>query len=377
MPETIPPRTNLEKEFTQIWEKVLERTPIGIQENFFELGGTSVQAVRIFAEIEQIVHQRLPLSLILGAPTIGQLASELLPGKSQDRKAYVVPVQSGGEKPIFFCIGSGVLWRPVSERLGPDQPVVNIGLEPRAAEEMNAPNSFERLARYMVSALCDEQPQGPYYLGGFCNDGIFAYEVARQLAIYGHEVRLLALVEARNPSPRFKRRLVNHLHRSAIQAGFQGSQFYHLIKTRDISRYLQDRRAQLRRFRLRILSSIFPGFRLRARKSDQVDSWESTVLEAGYFKPKPLACPTVIFRCADWPTISAGDPYFGWRELLLGPSETYEIPGDHMGLFREPSVGLLTEKLRACLQRARQAAPPDVDLIPDGDQRLYLGHSRT
>lgn len=377
MPETIPPRTNLEKEIARIWEQVLQRAPIGIQENFFELGGTSVQAVRIFAKIEQIVHQRLPLSLILGAPTIEQLASELLPGKSRDRKAYAVPVQPRGDKPIFFCIGAGVLWRPVSERLGPDQPVFNIGLEPRAVEQMKGPNAFERLARYMVSALCEEQPQGPYYLGGFCNDGIFAYEVARQLAIYGHEVRMLALVETRNPFPNFKRRLVNGLRRGAIQAEFQGSQFCQLIRTGDISQYLRERRAQLRRFRMRVLSSILPGYRLRARESGQVDSWESTVLEAAHFKPKPLACPTVIFRCADWPTISAGDPYFGWRELLLGPSETYEIPGDHMGLFRDPSVGLLADKLSACLTRARQAQTPGFDMVAEADQRLYLGHSRT
>ena len=377
MSETIPPRTNLEKEIVRIWEQVLQRAPIGIRENFFELGGTSIQAVRIFARIEQIVHQRLPLSLILGAPTIEQLASELLPGKSQDRKAFAVPVQSGGEKPIFFCIGSGVLWRPVSERLGSDQPVFNIGLDPRAVEQMKGANSFEKLARYMVSALCKEQPQGPYYLGGFCNDGVFAYEVARQLAIYGHEIGLLALVETRNPSPNFKRRIVNNLRRNAIQAAFQLDQFRRLMRTRDLGQYFQDRRGQLRRFRLRISSSISPGFGLRAKQSGQVDSWESTVLEAGRFKPKPLACPTVIFRCADWPTISAGDPYFGWRELLIGRSETYEIPGDHMGIFRDPSVGLLAEKLRACLQKARQAESPRFDMITDADQRLSLRHSRT
>jgi thioesterase domain-containing protein/acyl carrier protein len=377
MSETIPPRTNLEKEIADIWAQVLHRSPIGIRENFFELGGTSVQAVRIFARIEQVVHQRLPLSLILGAPTIEQLASELLPGKFRDRKAFVVPIQSEGEKPTFFCIGAGVLWRPVSARLGPDQPVFNIGLDPRALEQMKGPNSFEKLARHMVSALCEQQPQGPYYLGGFCNDGIFAYEVARQLAIYGHEVGLLALVETRNPSPNFKRRMVNGLRRSAIQAEFQRSQFYHMIRTRDISQYLQDRRAQLRRFRLRVLSSVFPGFRLRARQSGQVDSWESTVLEAGHFRPKPIACPTVIFRCADWPTISAGDPYFGWRELLMGPSETYEIPGDHMGIFRDPSVGVLAENLKACLRRATQGESPEFDMCTDVDQRLYLGHSRT
>jgi thioesterase domain-containing protein len=73
------------------------------------------------------------------------------------------------------------------------------------------------------------------------------------------------------------------------------------------------------------------------------------------YEPNPLACPTVIFRCKDWPMLSAGDPYFGWRGLLTGYSETHEIPGDHAGIFRQPNVQILAEKLRACLQSERQA----------------------
>jgi thioesterase domain-containing protein len=68
-----------------------------------------------------------------------------------------------------------------------------------------------------------------------------------------------------------------------------------------------------------------------------------------------LGCPTVVFRCRDWPMLAAGDPYFGWRELLTGHSETHEVPGDHAGIFVEPNVKVLAEKLRACLRNAQQA----------------------
>src|ERR1700747_1769793 len=141
--ETTPPRTDLEKELVRIWEQILERAPIGIREDFFSLGGTSIQAARIFKRIEEVVHQRLPLSLILGAPTIEQLAVALLPGKVRDRKAYVVPLQTGGEKPILFCLGGGVVWRPLSEHLRPSQPVFNVGLEPSAIAQMKGPISLE------------------------------------------------------------------------------------------------------------------------------------------------------------------------------------------------------------------------------------------
>ena len=243
LPETIPPRTNLERELVRIWEQVLLRAPIGIQEDFFDLGGTSVQAARIFARIEESFHQRLPLSVILGASTVERLAGLLLPGKSRDRKAYVVPIQSGGEKPVLFCVGGGAYWRTVSEYLGPGQPVFGIGLEPGAFEKMKGPNAMEKLARHMVLALCEQQPQGPYYLCGYCKDGIFAYEVARQLAMYGHDVGLLALIEARNPSPPFRVRMVNGLRRTAIRLGFQLNQLARLIRTGELPNYVRARRS--------------------------------------------------------------------------------------------------------------------------------------
>src|ERR1700687_3643422 len=120
MSESIPPRTDLERELVRIWEQVLRRAPIGIGDNFFELGGASVHAVRIIARIEELVHERLPLSLILGAPTIERLASSLIPGRSRDQKAYVVPIQSEGEMPVLYCVVSGGIgWHTVSEHLGP------------------------------------------------------------------------------------------------------------------------------------------------------------------------------------------------------------------------------------------------------------------
>ncbi len=367
MPETISPRTNLEKELVRIWEQVLQRAPIGIQDDFFDLGGTSVQAARIFARIEESFHQRLPVSVILGAPTIEQLAASLLPGKFPDRKAYVIPIRAGGEKPVLYCVGGGAYWRTVSAYLGPGQPVYGIGLEPGAVEQRKGPNLMEKLARHMVSALCEKQPQGPYYLCGYCQDGIFAYEVARQLALYGHEVGLLALIEARNPSPQFKVRIVNGLKRTAIRLGFQVDQFYRLVRTGELPPYVRARRGQWKRFMLRMSSRISPRFQLRARQSGRIGLQEVLYLEASFSKPKPLACPTAIFRCADWPILSAGDPYFGWRELLTGRSELHEIPGIHEEIFREPNVRVLAEKLSACLQNARRSETHDYRAIMNGD----------
>lgn len=367
MHKTIPARTNLERELVRVWEQVLQRAPIGTQEDFFDLGGTSVHAALLFAKIEESFHKRLPPSVIFEAPTIEQLAESLLPDKPWDRKAYVVPIQSGGEKPALFCVGGGAYWRSVSEHLGSGQPVFGIGLEPEAVEQMKGPNALETLARHMVSALREKQPQGPYYLCGYCQDGILAYEVAQQLSMYGLEVGLLALIETRNPSPRFRVRLVNGFRRIAMRFGFQMDQIYRLTKTREISQYARARREELKRFLLRISLRVSHRFSLRARQSGRIGLDKILYLEASISKPKPSACPTAIFRCTDWPILSAGDPYFGWRELLAGPSEIHEIPGGHEEIFSEPNVRVLAEKLSACLRKARRLETPGYDAFMNDD----------
>jgi thioesterase domain-containing protein len=375
MSETTPPRTNLEKELVRIWEQVLQRAPIGIRENFFDLGGTSVQALRVFARIEELVHQRLPLSLILGAPTIEQLALSLLPGKSRDRKAYVVPLQSEGEKPNFFCLGGGMIWRAVSEHLGSNQPVFNVGLESGAIGQIKASNSLETLARHAVSALCEKQPQGPYFLGGFCCDGVFAYEVARQLTMYGHEVGLLVLVEPFAPNEGLIARSSTWLRRMIFRVGFRFRELRQL-EFGDFPHYVRDRWTGLRRMMTDALSHGAARYHVLKNQSSSLD-WDKIVfVAASSYKPKPLRCPTIIFHCKDWPMLSAGDPYFGWRNLLTGPCETYEVPGDHMGVFRNTSAGVLAEKLRVCLQNTKKVETHDFDMIMDVDRRLYSGPSR-
>ncbi len=354
-PKPTAPQSTLEAELVRIWERAFHRAPIGTQDDFFDLGGTSVQAVRIFAQIEEVFHRRMAISTILGAPTIEQLAAALAPGKSRERNARVVSLQAEGERPAVFCIGGAYQWRAVAKYLGAEQPVFCIELETGAVERAKGPNPMEKLARQMVSVVSEQQSRGPYYLCGYCQDGLFAYEMARQLKLYGCEVGLLALVETRNPFPPLRARVASELRRVAWRLAFQADQLRRLARTRDARPYVRARREQLKRFKLRMLSRVSPGYWLRARQSGRVDMREFFDFSKCFSRPKPLACPTVLFRCAEWPILSGGDPYFGWRGLLTGPVETHELPGDHEGIFREPQVQALAAKLRACLQNAARA----------------------
>jgi amino acid adenylation domain-containing protein len=351
--EILPPRTALEKELLSIWEQILDCGPVGIQDNFFDLGGNSLHTVRLLAQIEKVFDKRLPIACLLCAATIEQLADVLLQEESPDRFAYAVPIQSKGDKPIFFCLGAGPLLRPLSEQLGSDQPFFSVGLRPEAFEQFKAPFQVDELAQHVVLALRDKQPEGPYYLGGFCDDGLFAYEVASQLTRQGQIVGLLVLFETANPRPDAIGRIKAGLRRLIIRLRFRVNQLLRL-KISGFPLYVLSRLEELQDLLTRMLWRISRNFQLPKRKLGLPDMKKILFLAASSYKPKALSCPTVMFRGKDWPIASAGDPYFGWRELLTGRSETYEVPGDHEGIFREPNVKILAEQLRACLHNAKQ-----------------------
>jgi len=322
------------------------------------LGGNSLHAVRLLAQIEEVLDKRLPIASILGAATIEQLAAELLQEESHDRLAYAVPIQSKGDKPIFFCVGAGPLLRPLSEQLGSDQPFFSVGLRPETIELIKAPYQIEELAHHVVLALRQKQPEGPYYLGGFCDDGVFAFEMARQLTAQGQSVGLLVLFEARNPFPDFRNRIATGLRRIAIRLGYRASQIFR-SKISDIPSYIRDRGMEFNLLITRMLWRVSPLIHRVKRMPNPVDMEEILCLAMSAYKPRPLDCPTVLFRGKEWPIASAGDPYFGWRRLLMGDSETYEVPGDHTGIFSEPNVKVLAAQLRECLLTTKQVGRGD------------------
>ncbi len=216
---------------------------------------------------------------------------------------------------------------------------------------------MEELARHLVSALRERQPEGPYYLGGFCADGLFAYEVASQLTAQGQSVGLLVLFETENPYRITKARIAIGLRRTVIRLRFRVNQLLR-VKIGEIPVYARSRWEEFKQLLTRIswcVSQYFPFLRRQIGPSDME---RILFLAASAYKPKPLECPTVIFRCKDWPIAAAGDPYIGWREFLTDRCKTYEVPGDHFGIFSESNAKALADELRACLRTAEQAEDP-------------------
>ena len=195
-------RDEIANKLLKVWESVLGRHGVGLTDDFFQLGGTSLQAGRLFAHIEDIFGVSLSFSVLLQAANIRDLSVVISKGGAATRCSSMVEIQSGcrGRSPLF-CIhgqsGNLLMYRTLAKYLGPDQPV--YGLQPpRVNGELPPLRSIEEMAAAYVSEIQTVQPQGPYFLTGFCMGGTIALEIAQRLRKQGETIDLLALLETYN-----------------------------------------------------------------------------------------------------------------------------------------------------------------------------------
>ena len=199
----VAPRDTVELQLSLIWEEMLQVSPISITANFFELGGHSLLAVQLMAAIKQRFGQELPLALLFQESTIERLAVVLRQGTPEQADSSVVGLQIAGTgAPLFFVHpagGSAFCYTALAHYLGQDRPFYGLQT-PGLNDNRELYTSVQSLAAHYVEAIRRIQPEGPYYLGGWCVGGIIAYEMACQLQMCGQEVAFLALLDSAPPT---------------------------------------------------------------------------------------------------------------------------------------------------------------------------------
>jgi amino acid adenylation domain-containing protein len=192
-------RDPLEARLIALWEETLGVRPIGVKDDFFALGGHSLAAVRIVQQVERLLGQALPLTALYANPTVEDLARVLL---RRERARFLAPVlklqDDGARRPFLFfhgdLNGGGFYCRDLARHLGPEQPVYAI--QPLGLDGGPVPVTIEAMAEEHLRLIRQLQPHGPYLIGGYCNGGLVAYEVARRLAEAGEPVEPVVLIAA-------------------------------------------------------------------------------------------------------------------------------------------------------------------------------------
>ena len=368
------PQTEIERQLCRIWESLLHVEQVGLHDNFFTLGGHSLLAVRLFAEIEKLTGRKFPLITLFGAPTVSELAKALSRDDSAGASSLLVPIQPKGSKPPLFLIhgaGGDVLWgyANLAQHLPPDQPL--YGIKSRGQIGLEEFTRLEDMARCYLEAVRRHQPNGPYYLGGYCFGGNVAYEMARQLRAQGQQVALVALLDSAPSNTgyetvtwwrpsfswRFIRNLASWLQDFASLPAHDRRNFFER-KARWFGRKVL-RRLRLERGPAPVdLEEVIDPSRI---PDHELKLWQIHLQALTDHVEQAYAGGVVLLRTRGQALLCSLEEDFCWRKVVQGDVRIVFVPGSHESIFMEPNVRSLAKELSALLTQAQaQAAVPPI-----------------
>jgi len=334
-PAAAPPRNATELALARIWRRVLRRAEVGVNHDFFGMGGDSLAALEMIAEVERQFDQRLPAQELFSAPTIEKLAARL----DQQQKTLdwtpLVPLKLQGSRRPLFCVhpggGNALCYLPLADALGPDQPL--LALQAPGIDGVEEPlTSISAMASRYIEAIQSHEPEGPYRIAGWSFGGLVAYEMACQLERAGQKVELLAILDAgilysfvvlRALFPNDDVPMFNF---STIDAGEMLAAYSGSVE-----------KAQL----------IPPGAdeTMALRVIEIIKANAESVFA---FRPQPYGGRALLFRPTEpFENVRVRrDPFDEWSELCAGGVEQVQVAGHHLTMVHPPHVADLAAKLR-------------------------------
>jgi acetoacetyl-CoA synthetase len=333
--EALPEGASTKDQVRAIWETALGLEEIGDEEDFFALGGTSLQAVHVFTLIRERLDVDLPLSALIEAPTVAALTESVEdPGRHFQPLVQMRAAEGGPPLYLVHSIWGDVLgMRQLAMAMKSDVPVYGLRARgPNPGEELRG--SVEEMAASYVQIIRDFQPEGPYRLAGHSFGGLLAYEMARLLSEQGQEVDWLGIIDA-ELDPSAHPPVQRWRHRLALP--------FHYARAA-----MRDPRAALET----LFRDVIPGLLRRGfshlRRDRALAETEATWMEgaseghrriathflevAHTYRPRPYRGSMTYFL----PTVRRfhvyPDPLPVWRRATAGRIEIQRVPGPHTGM---------------------------------------------
>ncbi|HLW88624.1 MAG TPA: alpha/beta fold hydrolase [Terriglobales bacterium] len=338
------PTSTMVETLIPIWQRVLQLSSIGVDDNFFEVGGDSALALALFNEIAQACGRELPPVMIYHAPTISALAA-VLEQSVPPRVPPLVHLKGGSAEPPLFIthgLGGSVMdFYQVVKHI--QTPHAIYGMQAKGIDGAEEPSeSIEDMARHSLDAVKQIQPRGPYLLVGYSLGGLVTLEMARQLTAEGEKVALLAMLDS-YPEIRYlsfaqRARLLTRLatRRASTAMNLPVGDALALMVRPTRRRSLTPRVS----YQPPADVSLTPAMQ-RVR--------QSAYLALTRYQPRFYPGRIKFVRAAV-PTDFPADPAAVWAHLA-GMFEVETVPGDHLGIMTTHY-----EKLASAISRYAEEA---------------------
>jgi acetoacetyl-CoA synthetase len=340
------PTSTMVEMLTPIWERVLQRSSIDIEDNFFDLGGDSSLALQLFNEVAIASGRELPPVTIYLAPTIAALAAVLEQPTDLSLPVLVLLKEGFVEPPLFITHGLGgsvIDFYQVVKHIQTPHPIQ--GMQARGIDGAEEPfDRIEDMAQFYLDAIRQVQPHGPYLLAGYSLGGLVTLEMAQRLTAAGEKVALLAMLDS-YPDIRYLSfgQRVLLLTRLATR---RATTTMKLPVSEALSLIL---RPSHRR-------STAPSVSYKPPASVPLSPAMQRARECAYLaltRYRPKFYPGKInFVRAEVPTDFPADPAAVWSHLAA-QFEVETVPGDHLGIMSthfESLASALSRYVKAALR---------------------------
>jgi amino acid adenylation domain-containing protein len=341
----------IERELRAIWESVLGRSGIPLDADFFDLGGHSMLAVRVLAEIDRRMGRQLRTASFFEAPTIRRFAALLRENAARDARSCVVTIEPGdGARPLFFVSGWGgqlIILNELAKALGPRQSLHVLDTGAFGADDPDL--SIESVAKRMIEDMRQVQPSGPYRLAGYSMGGKIVHEIAQQLHRLGETVALLALLDCNVSGKRRRRsapmRVLLHLREAASMSPAQ------------MLAYLTGRAQWMIRHLFPRERALFDGDEVEQTALTRAMERAARRMLAAWEAYRPRLYPgrVLLVRAESGErqvgAIEDGDPTFGWGALSGEGVEVRSMHCAHNRMLYAPHAASLARILADAIGR--------------------------
>ncbi len=338
----------------KIFREVLRSRSFGPEDNFFDFGGYSLLAVRLFARIAKEMGTDLPITTLFEAPTVRKLALLLRKG---DNLPIVVPIRTSGDDDPFFLVHSYLLYGLAGNMVPAQHPVYGLR-EVQGTSQSGAQSDQVTLCMKAVERV---HPRGTVHLGGWCAAAPLTIEIARRLQEQGRTVGMIALFDA--AAPGFVPHAVSRyprLTRLRVNLAYHFNRMRRL-QWRDRLKYVVERGSQ---HLLQMIEWFYMGHRQFFKNVQRAmpflpgilfhNRWtQIAVVEERAMTP--VDAKVFLFRALDVIIMPGSEAELGWQAIAKRGVEVIFVPGHHESMFHEPQLTVLRQQFAQAMQKVQDA----------------------
>lgn len=352
-----PPSNFTELLIAGIWEQLLPLENIGIDDNFFASGGTSMAALRLVTRLERESGNSIAPSALLSHPTIRQLARLITSGDANSHWNNLVPQRISGTLPPLFCFHGGLghvlMYQPLTRHLHPDRPV--YALQPNGIDGVSElDGTIEEMAAHYLAEIESLGTADPLILVSYCYSGVICLEIGKLLVAKGRQPPIIIGADI-DPPGLFTRQGARRQRKPGSAAWYWGhfrlrqwSTLYEQFQQDYIPSALQGEDLQLRLSAKRLKNGLVDAF--------------------AKYRSTTYGHPIMLIRSQDLMGWDSHDYILStWKSLAGDRLTIRDVPSSHYQIFGEPTVARTAGHIEDYI-RARTKEP---EMIPQVESEKF------